>query len=121
MDAFKNNIKSWVSLDNHIQELNSQLKQLREEKKQITHDLYSFANENNYETSTIKISDGSLKFNTHKVVKPISMNYILSCLESCREDTNLDDDAIQIIMETIKTSREYSLQYDVKRIKKKDL
>ena len=119
MDDFKQNVKLWVSIDNEMQNLNTELKQLRAEKKRITCDMYSFANTNNY-NSTINISDGSLKFNTCKTAKPISLSYVESCLHNCKEDICLSDDSIEHIMNIIKSSRDYSIYYDIKRVKKND-
>ena len=41
MDNFKENIKSWVKLDNEMSILKQQLKELRDKRSQITNDLYT--------------------------------------------------------------------------------
>ena len=87
--SFENNIKRWVQIDNQIKVYNDKIKQLRDEKADITEELIGQAEENNYKDAVIQITDGKLKFNTSKVQSPLTFKYVeeihtsLSQLESC--------------------------------------
>jgi hypothetical protein len=111
MDNFKEDIKEWVSVDNEIKKCYEQLKELRQNKQQLTEKMYSFASDNELETSTISISDGRLKFQTTKQIQPLSLSYIEECLSECIDDEHV----ILEIMKKIKTSRSYKFSNDVKR------
>lgn len=111
MDHFKENIKEWVGVDNQIKKCSEELKVLRQNKQQLTENMYSFASNNELETSTISISDGRLKFQTTKQIQPLSLGYIEECLNECIEN----EDMVSEIMKKIKTSRSYKLSNDVKR------
>ena len=115
MDEFKSNVKNWVLLDNAIKEKQEELKQLRNEKTDIHKEIIDFVQENNLDSSTISISDGSLKFNSTKHIQPITLQFIQQCLEE-----KLASDLVDDVMQHIKISRTYKYTKDIKRYKKKE-
>ena len=81
MEKFQQNIKDWVRLDGQLKDYNDQIKQIRSEKSTLQSNIYNFVQENDLESSTIKISDGKLKFTQTKQTPPLSLGFIESCLQ----------------------------------------
>mgnify|MGYP003337735269 CR=1 FL=1 len=111
MEKFQQNIKEWVRLDGQIKEYNEQLNQIRTEKSTLQANIYDFVQENDLESSTIKISDGKLKFTQTKQTPPLSLGFIESCLQ---EKLN-NDDLVSDLMEYIKSKREPKISSEIKR------
>ena len=111
MDDFQKHIKTWVLLDNKIQEINHGLKELRDQRNDLGMQLYDYAHENDLESATIKISDGKLKFQNTKTMQPISLGLVESCLQDCLKD----DTQVSSIMAYIKEARSVKMSRDVKR------
>ena len=111
MEDFQKHIKSWVQLDNKIQEINHGLKELRDQRNDLGIQLYDYAHDNELETATIKINDGKLKFQNTKTMQSISLGLVETCLQDClKNDTQVSD-----IMKYIKESRSVKMNRDVKR------
>jgi hypothetical protein len=108
---FENKIKSWVSLDNEIKILNERLKELREDKKELSLGILSYARENNFSNSTIQISDGKLRFVNTKIQQPLTFNY----LEKSMSDIIKNEDQVKRIIDHIKNSRENKTIFEIKR------
>lgn len=111
MDDFQKQIKTWVQLDNKIQELSHGLKELRDQRNDLGIQLYDYAHDNELETATIKISDGKLKFQTTKTMQSISLGLVETCLQDCLKD----DKQVASIMAYIKDARSVKINRDVKR------
>ena len=106
--TFEGNIKDWVILDNKIRLLNQDLKQYRNEKKNLTERIYE-TNTNNY--NNIKISDGRLKFVNTKINNALSYKFIKECLEECIKDEN----KIKEIINLMKERRDFKYVQEIKR------
>ena len=78
------------------------------------HQKKTYVEENELNTSTIQISDGTLKFNKSKQVQGLTMKYVEDCLLDLIEDA----DKVKDIMKHIKTSREHKYTNEIKRFKK---
>jgi len=111
MEAFQQNIKSWVKLDSDLKDLNDQTKQLRSNKSDLQNSIYEFVQSNDLETSTVKISDGKLKFTQTKQTPPLSLGFIEKCL---MEKLN-NEETVTDIMEYIKSKREHKYTSEIKR------
>lgn len=111
MDNFKENIKSWVKLDNEMSILKQQLKELRDRRSQITSDLYTFAEENSLDRSTIEINDGKLRFQKINQSSPLTFKYLEVCLQNCLGD----ESQVKNIIKYIKSKRETKTHYDIRR------
>jgi NurA-like 5'-3' nuclease len=79
--SFQDNIKKWVLLDNQQKHLNDKLKEIREEKTNLSGDINRYIKNKNIENPTIQITDGSLKF---VEVKTKMVEYILDYLKNNR-------------------------------------
>ena len=111
MEDFQKHIKSWVQLDNKIQEINHGLKELRDQRNDLGIQLYDYAHDNELETATIKINDGKLKFQNTKTMQSISLRLV----ETCLQDYLKNDKQVSDIMTYIKESRSVKMNRDVKR------
>ena len=111
MENFQGDIKKWVSLDSQLKVLNEQTKEIRNERNDLADTIFDFVDENNLSTSTIKISDGKLKFAQNKQTSPITLGF----LEGCLTDLFHDEAKVEQIMNYIKEKREIKMVPDIKR------
>ncbi len=111
MENFQGHIKRWVSLDSQLKSLTDSAKQIRNERNELADNIFEFVDENNLSTSTIKISDGKLKFFQNKQTSPISLGF----LENCLTDIFQDEEKVNQIMSYIKERREIKVVPDIKR------
>jgi hypothetical protein len=109
-DNFKDNIKSWVLLDNEYKELNEKIRRVRERKHILLDGINTHVTNNNLNNATVKISDGKLKFSTIKITKPLTLKYIEECLKKHMSDENATD-----LLNYIKENRLTSYSDDIKR------
>ena len=111
MEGFQEHVKKWVSLDTQLKALNDKMKEIRNERNELADNILDFADDNNLSASTIKISDGKLKFAQTKQTTPISLGF----LENCLTEIIGDESKIQQIMSYIKEKREVKIITDIKR------
>jgi len=109
--SFQTNIQKWVSIDNELKRLNDKIKDLRNEKNNVATDIYSYVHSQNLNDSTIKISDGNIKFNTVKQYSPLSIKHVENCLNKCISNK----ESCQRIINYIKENRDVKYLNDIKR------
>ncbi|MDA7464527.1 hypothetical protein N8996_07050 [Candidatus Poseidonia alphae] len=110
MNEFQENIKKWVSTDSQIKILNDKIKDIKNEKQQLGESIFNFVETNNLSQSTIKISDGKLKFTQTKQTGPVTLGFLENTLGELfsEEQTNQ-------IMDHIKSKREVKYSSEIKR------
>ena len=111
MEQFQTEIKEWVNLDSQSKLLNEKLKDIRSKKNEISDNIFDFVESNNLSSSTIKISDGRLKFAQSKQTAPITLGY----LETSLMELFNNEDKVGEIMEYIKSKREIKFSSEIKR------
>jgi len=111
MDGFQDSIKKWVHLDTKIKKLNDDIKEIRNEKSKMFDSIINFVDDNQLTSSTIKISDGKLKFTETKQTAPITLKF----LESCLLETIGDEDKVAQLINYIKAKREIKIIPEIKR------
>ncbi len=111
---FENNIKQWVYLDNKIKTANEQLREMRDNRNNLQEKILIQVKDNELNNSTIKISDGLLRFSTTKVTKPLTLKFI----ENCLADIINEKESITKIMNYIKSKREINSNEEIKRFYK---
>jgi|TARA_B110000967_G_scaffold191322_1_gene216871 hypothetical protein len=111
MDGFQDSIKKWVHLDTKIKKLNDDIKEIRNEKSKMSDSIINFVDDNQLTSSTIKISDGKLKFTETKQTAPITLKF----LESCLLETIGDEDKVAQLINYIKAKREIKIIPEIKR------
>lgn len=115
-EDFQQNIRSWVSIDNQVKELNEQLRDLRTKKKELTSHLMELSEEEGYGDPIINITDGKLKFTEVNVSTPLSLKYVEQCLTDCIKDKSQVDK----LMEYIKENRPVRKNREIKRLYNKE-
>lgn len=108
---FEENIKNWVKIDNELKTQNEKVKNLREQRNEVLNDINIYIDTNNLNNATVSISDGKLKFTNNRVVNPLTLKYVQSCLENFIKDAN----SVSKIMDYIKDNREIKNTPDIKR------
>ena len=111
MDRFQNHIKQWVEIDNQVKILNTELRELRMKRNNISDHIVSFVDTNNLDKAVIEISDGSLKFGTTKQTSPITLKFIKKCLNECINN----EESVEQLIEYIKSKRDIKMKSDIKR------
>ena len=111
MDRFQNHIKQWVEIDNQVKILNTELRELRMKRNNISDHIVSFVDTNNLDKAVIEISDGSLKFGTTKQTSPITLKFIKKCLNECINN----EESVEQLIDYIKYKRDIKMKSDIKR------
>jgi hypothetical protein len=111
MESFQENVKHWVQLDSQLKTLNEKTKELRNQRNELSNGIFDFVDDNNLSSSTIKISDGRLKFAQNKQTAPLTLGF----LETCLSDIINDEEKVTQIMEYIKQKRDVKYVPDIKR------
>ena len=111
MEDFQQDIKKWVNLDSQLKELNDKVRDIRGERNELSDNIMNFVDDNNLSSSTIKISDGKLKFTTNKQTAPLTLGF----LEKCLMELFNNEESVGKIMEHIKEKREVKYNSDIKR------
>jgi hypothetical protein len=109
--SFENQIQQWVQIDNQIKELNEKTKTLREKRNTLEENITSYASSHNLSNSTIKISDGKLKFVNTRVPEPLTFKY----LEKTLGEVIKNESQVNLIMEHIKQKRNIKNIPEIKR------
>ena len=110
MEGFQEHVKKWVSLDTQLKLLNEKTKEIRNERNELTDSIIEFVEDNNLSSSTIKISDGKLKFAQNRQTAPITLGF----LENCLTEIIGDEEKVDHIMNYIKDKREIKIIQDIK-------
>ena len=109
--SFEENVKKWVQLDNQIKLYNDRIKLLREQKSELTENLFAQAHEKDYENAVIQITDGKLKFANTKVQAPLTFKYV----EEILSNTVTNPTAREEIIKRLKDNREVKYTQEIKR------
>ena len=104
-------IRRWIEIDNRIADLQSQIRECREEKKNMSSTLVEVMKSN--EIDCFDINDGKLMYSKHKVKKQISKKSLLESLTNYfGEDNNeMACDVGQFILD----SREETIKESIRR------
>lgn len=109
--SFENHIQQWVKIDNQLNQLSENVKDLREKRKTIEQHITTYANSNNLTNSTIQIGDGRLKFTTTRVAEPLTFKY----LEKTLGEVIKNESQVKQIMEHIRQKRAIKNVPEIKR------
>ena len=111
--SFQDNIKKWVLLDNQQKHLNDKLKEVREEKTNLSGDINRYIKNKNIDNQTIQITDGSLKFVEVKTHTSIRFKYVEKCLSEILKDEKKIDEKI---FDYLKNNRTCKIENEIKRM-----
>ena len=105
-----NNINNWVSYNNKIKELQTEISNLREKKNLEEAEIINIAKHKNILHNNIKFNDGLLKFQNSNKYSPLTLQYIKECLSNLIEDS----DQCDIILDYIKENRQVTNKINIK-------
>jgi Mg2+ and Co2+ transporter CorA len=108
---FEQTIQQWVLLDNQIKNYNEILKGLRDKRDNIEQTISQHATNNNLLNSTLKTSDGKLKFVNNKITSPLSFKY----LEKSLGEIIKNREQVATIINYIKKNRDFKVVSELKR------
>ena len=110
------NIKRWVKLDNDSKKLAQSMKELREEKNNISTDLFDYFSNNNMKPPNVNISDGKLGFVEVNTANVLSYKFLEECLNEYFEESLKTKE----ILDFIKSKRTYSKNKIIRRVYNKE-
>jgi ferritin len=109
---FEHYIQQWVGIDNQMKLLNDKIKELRDKKNNITEQINTLIVTSELSNTSVKISDGQLKFIKVKETQPLTFKY----LENCLSEIIKNEEQVKKIIEYIKNKREVKYVSDIKRL-----
>ena len=107
-------IAKWIDIDNKIQELNAEIKELKLNKNKLDIALTKYAKDNNMENTIIKVNNNKIKFSVTKTSEPITFKYLERNLCNIIKNEN----QLQKTMNYLKDNREIKYNYSIKQINK---
>ena len=110
--SFEQNLQQWVSIDNQMKILSDRMKELRDKKNTITENIIVHVETEKLNNTTIKISDGQLKFVTVKDTQQLTFKH----LETCLSEIIKNEEQVKKIVEYVKNKREVNYVPEIKRI-----
>ena len=109
--SFEGQIQQWVQIDNQLKQLNDKAKELRDKRNLLEQNITTHAFSNNLSDSTVKISDGRLKFVNTKVQEPLTFRY----LEKTLSEIIKNESQVKLMMEHIRQKRSVKIVPEIKR------
>jgi len=109
--SFENQLQQWVQIDNQLKQLNDKTKELRDKRNSLEQNITNHAFSNNLSDSTVKISDGRLRFVNTKVQEPLTFKY----LEKTLSEIIKNESQVKLIMEHIRQKRAVKIVPEIKR------
>ena len=113
--SFEGQIQQWVQIDNQLKQLNDRAKELRDKRNLLEQNITTHAFSNNLSNSTVKISDGRLKFVNTKVQEPLTFRY----LEKTLSEIIKNESQVKLMMEHIREKRSVKIVPEIKRFSNK--
>ena len=103
---FDQQVQQWTAIDTQLKRLNEQTKLLREKRSALSSTIIKQA-----PTSTLKISDGTLKFVNTRVPEPLTFKYLSRSLAGIIKN----EQQVKQILDHIKANREIIIVPEIKR------
>lgn len=93
------NVNHWVKIDNDIIKLQSQIRDLKKKKTEITNILVNVMRENNVDSFDMK--DDSLLYKKQTIKQPINKKMLLSALQKFYEEdeTNIAEKLVEHVLD----------------------
>lgn len=109
--SFEQQIQQWVTIDNQMKIVADKMKELRDKKNAISEQINTHIESTQF-NSSVKISDGQLKFVNVKETQPLTFKY----LETCLSEIIKNEEQVKKIIEYIKNKREVKYVPEIKRL-----
>jgi hypothetical protein len=109
--SFEQQIQQWVHIDNQLKTLGDKVKELREQKNNLSQQINTHIETKQLTNASVKISDGQLKFIQVKETQQLTFKY----LETCLSEIIKNEDQVKQIVEYVKNKREVKYVPEIKR------
>ena len=109
--SFDQQLQQWVVIDNQMKTLNDRIKELRDKKNVLSQSINIHIETNNLTDSSVKLSDGQLKFVKVKDTQQLTFKY----LETCLGEIIKNEEQVKKIIEYVKNKREIKSVPEIKR------
>jgi hypothetical protein len=109
---FEQQIQQWVTIDNQMKILNDKMKELRDKKNNISEQINTHIETEQFSNASIKIGDGQLKFVKVKETQQLTFKY----LENCLSEIIKNEEQVKKIIDYIKNKREVKYVPEIKRL-----
>lgn len=109
---FEQQIQQWVSIDNQMKTLGERMKELRDKKNTIAEQINTYIENNKMHNTTIKLTDGQIKFINIKETQPLTFKY----LETCLSEIIKNEEHVNKIIEYVKNKRDVKYVQEIKRL-----
>jgi len=109
--SFEQQLQQWISIDNQMKQLGDKMKELRDKKNSLSEQINTYVENSNLSNSSVKISDGQLKFVKVKDTQQLTFKY----LETCLSEIIKNEDQVKKIVEYIKNKRDIKYIPEIKR------
>ena len=113
--SFEQQIQQWISIDNQLKIIGVRTKELRDKKNNITEKINQYVETSNLSNTSVKLSDGSLKFVNTKESQPLTYKY----LETCLSEIIKNEEQVNKTIDYIKQKREVNYVPEIKRFYRK--
>jgi len=110
--SFEQQLQQWVAIDNQMKTLNDRMKELRDKKNVLSQNINTHIETNNMSESSVKLSDGQLKFVKVKDTQQLTFKY----LETCLREIIKNEEQVTKIVEYVKNKREVKYVPEIKRL-----
>jgi hypothetical protein len=110
--SFEQQLQQWVAIDNQMKTLNDRMKELRDKKNVLSQNINTHIETNNMLESSVKLSDGQLKFVKVKDTQQLTFKY----LETCLSEIIKNEEQVTKIVEYVKNKREVKYVPEIKRL-----
>jgi hypothetical protein len=109
MEDFSKQVKSWVQLDNRAKELNVELKEIRDRKKDVQGDIINYV-QTMERVPKIEITDGFLSFVETKTYTTLTFGFLKTCLLK-----RFSEEEAEELVEFIKSERKVTVEKEMRR------
>jgi seryl-tRNA synthetase len=110
--SFEQHLQQWVAIDNQMKTLNDRMKELRDKKNVLSQNINTHIETNNMSESSVKLSDGQLKFVKVKDTQQLTFKY----LETCLREIIKNEEQVTKIVDYVKNKREVKYVPEIKRL-----
>jgi nitrogen regulatory protein PII len=110
--SFEQQLKQWIAIDTQLKIIHDRTKELRDKKSKLTEQINQHIETNELTNTSIKLSDGQLKFMKLKETQTLSFKF----LESCLTEIITNEEQVKQIIEYIKNKREIRYVQEIKRL-----
>ena len=109
---FEQNMRKWALLDNKIRSSNTEIKELRNQREQLSTTICDFMKSNGWENKKINTGDSTITFCEKNETSSLTFGY----LEKCLGEIISDKDNVQYIIKYLKDKREVKKSNDLRRV-----